>query len=427
MTKDDPATSTPRGGFGRRHFTTWSLAALLLGIGAGLLLQDSQSPAAVTLGEALRTAGRLWLTALQYTVVPLVITQALLAVLSTERIGLLGGKTFLLFGALLVGAAFFTLMIAPLLVSLYRPDPATVTALRTAVVVPESLRAALGQGTSASDWLGAWFPAGVGRMLRGAGLLPILLATLLLGALARHLPGRARTGFRRGAERVARVVMGVVGVILIFTPIGVLALSYGFARGAGLGAVGFFGVYLGMICGLMLVGTVLLYPLTVLLARIPLRDFARAAASPQLVAIGTRSSLASLPALVETGRSNLGLPEAGTGFVLPLSVAAFKLNLGISHPFMLLFLAHAFGLSLSSGTVLVFVVTILLLSFAIPGIPGGNPGVGTLPVFLAAGIPIEGPLILDAVDAIPDIFKTVLNVTGDLAAATILTRPTPSA
>jgi len=63
----------------------------------------------------------------------------------------------------------------------------------------------------------------------------------------------------------------------------------------------------------------------------------------------------------------------------------------------------------------------LLISFATPGIPGGNPGVPTLPAFLAAGVPAEGVLILDAVDAIPDIFKTVLNVTADLSVATIVT------
>jgi Na+/H+-dicarboxylate symporter len=48
-------------------------------------------------------------------------------------------------------------------------------------------------------------------------------------------------------------------------------------------------------------------------------------------------------------------------------------------------------------------------------------------LFVAAGIPIQGPLVLDALDAIPDLFKTLLNVTADLSAATILTAPAAGA
>jgi Na+/H+-dicarboxylate symporter len=94
---------------------------------------------------------------------------------------------------------------------------------------------------------------------------------------------------------------------------------------------------------------------------------------------------------------------------------------------MFIFLGHAFGIDLPLGTVLSFTLSILLLSFATPGIPGGNPGFSPLPLFVAAGIPIQGPLVLDALDAIPDLFKTLLNVTADLSAATILTAPAAGA
>ena len=77
--------------------------------------------------------------------------------------------------------------------------------------------------------------------------------------------------------------------------------------------------------------------------------------------------------------------------------------------------------------ILLFVVSIFLFSFTVPGIPGGNPGIATLPLFLAAGVPIEGVVILDAVDAVPDIFKTITNVTADMSAATIVTRGVRSA
>lgn len=392
------------------------------------MLHGSQSPLVGSLGDALRTLGRVWITALQFTVVPLVLTQALFAVLSTEKLGALGGKTLLLFAAMLIGAAAVSLLLSPAIVALYNPDPSTIAAIKAGVSVPESLQSALGEGTTAGDWLGGWLPASLGRLFRGANLLPVIVCAMLLGLLGRNLPAPQRERFRRVAERLAGLALRVIGWVLVFTPIGVLALSFGFARGAGGSALGFLTLYIVLVSAMMLLVTALLYPLAALGAQVPLRRFARAVAPAQLVALGTRSSLASLPAMVEGGRAHLQLPPAGTGFVLPIAVATFKLNIAVSHTFTLLFLAHVFDVALSPSKILVFTATVLLISFATPGIPGGNPGVGTLPVFLAAGIPIEGVLILDAVDAIPDIFKTLINVTGDLCAATILTaRPRPSA
>jgi Na+/H+-dicarboxylate symporter len=191
---------------------------------------------------------------------------------------------------------------------------------------------------------------------------------------------------------------------------------------AGGGVTGFLGLYVAIQCTLVLAVTLLLYPLTASLGRISLRDFARGALPAQLVAASTRSSIASLPALVEGGRDLLRLPAAATGVILPLAVALFKLNRTVSAPLRLLVLAHVYHVPLSAGTVAIFLVTIIVLSFGTVGLPSGVLPIPTLPAYMAAGIPIEGVVILEAVDAIPDIFKTVLNVTGDMSAATILSR-----
>jgi proton glutamate symport protein len=65
---------------------------------------------------------------------------------------------------------------------------------------------------------------------------------------------------------------------------------------------------------------------------------------------------------------------------------------------------------------------VLILSFSAVGVPGGGSAFRSLPAYLAAGIPIEVYVILEAVDTIPDIFKTLTNVTGDMSAAAILSR-----
>ena len=132
--------------------------------------------------------------------------------------------------------------------------------------------------------------------------------------------------------------------------------------------------------------------------------------------------IAALPALVDGGRLHLGLPPAATGFLLPLSVSTFKVNRTISAVLKVLFLAHVFGITIGPARMAVFIATVVILSFTALGVPGGGGAFKTLPAYLAAGVPVEGIVILEAADAIPDIFKTLLNVTGDMAAATILTR-----
>jgi Na+/H+-dicarboxylate symporter len=96
----------------------------------------------------------------------------------------------------------------------------------------------------------------------------------------------------------------------------------------------------------MLMFTVLLYPVSMFGGRTRLMEFARAVAPAQLVAVSTRSSLASFPALVEGGRDRLRLPSTGTSFVLPLSVSIFKINRPISSVVKLMLVAHLYGIPL---------------------------------------------------------------------------------
>ena len=210
--------------------------------------------------------------------------------------------------------------------------------------------------------------------------------------------------------------------LLWFLPPGVFVLVFPIVLEAGGGVTGFLGVYVAIQCALVLAMILLLYPLTSALGRVSLRDFARGVAPAQLVAASTRSSIASLPALIQAGRDRLRLPATATGVVLPLAVALFKLSRTVSAPLRLLVLAEVYQVPLAAGTVAIFLATIIVLSFGTVGLPSGVLPIPTLPAYMAAGIPIEGVVILEAVDAIPDIFKTVLNVTGDMSVATILSR-----
>src|SRR5262249_55758901 len=165
----------------------------------------------------------------------------------------------------------------------------------------------------------------------------------------------------------------------------------------------------------------LLYPVIAAIGRIPLREFARAALPGQLIAFSSSSSIASLPALVEGAEQTLRLPKDVTGFVLPLAVATFKFAAVVSWPFGALFVAWFYQVELHAVQYATIAFACVCLGFVAPGVPRGA-FLMLAPLFLSIGLPVEGIGILIAVDALPDLFATVLNATGDLAAAALVAR-----
>jgi proton glutamate symport protein len=164
----------------------------------------------------------------------------------------------------------------------------------------------------------------------------------------------------------------------------------------------------------------LLYPLATIVGRIPLGWFVRAAVPAQAVALGSSSSLASLPALIEGARA-LRLPAQVSGFVLPLSVSTFKVATPITWLMGTLFLAKLYGVSLGTTSLVTIAITAVALSLTIPGVPQGAQLL-LAPLLVAYGIPAEGVALLIAADTIPDLVGTMTNVTGDLVVATITAR-----
>jgi Na+/H+-dicarboxylate symporter len=146
--------------------------------------------------------------------------------------------------------------------------------------------------------------------------------------------------------------------------------------------------------------------------------FVRAALPAQVVALGSSSSLASLPALVEGGVA-LDLPAQATGFVLPLAVSTFKIGTPITWMTGVLFLARLYGVPLGAGAHVTLALTAMALSLSIPGVPQGALLL-MVPLAATYGIPAEGVALLLAADTVPDLVATMGNVTGDLVAATVV-------
>ena len=402
--------------------TVGGLAALIAGFAVGILVHRSGEPALRNAVDAVGVLGHLWVAALRMTVIPLVIVLTLAAIVGAGRersIGALGAKALLLFVAMLVGASCLTLAVARPVLAAHEVDPASAVSFRAEMSPPAGAATERPPAPSAADFLIGLIPVNVFSSAARGEILPVLIFTAMFGLAIRRLAGSEHELLRRLFEALASAMMALIGLILKALPIGVFALCAVFASRLGARATGLIVFYIVLVSGILLLATVLLYPLTAALGRVSPARFARAVAPAQVVAVSTRSSLAALPALVEGGRKHLRLSESAAGFVLPLCVATFKLDYGISSLVRLLFVAHVLGIPLGAPEIATFLMTQFLLSFSAAGIPGAG-SVRSLPAFLAAGVPIEGVLILNAVDSIPDIFATLANATADLSAATIL-------
>jgi Na+/H+-dicarboxylate symporter len=165
----------------------------------------------------------------------------------------------------------------------------------------------------------------------------------------------------------------------------------------------------------------LLYPVAAVVGRVPMLRFAQAVFPAQAVAFSSSSSLASLPTLIDGSERKLRLPPSVTDVVLPLAVSTFKIATPAIWLVAAIFLARLYGVHLAPTQLLAICLTGMLTSFSTPGVPHGWLLVIS-PLVVTMGIPAEGIGLLIAVDAIPDIFATTLNVTGDMVAAVLVSR-----
>ena len=393
--------------------STRVLLAVVVAIVMGIAIAATHNAALIRAADFIAPFGALWVNAIRMTVIPLVVSLLVIGVSSAadiRAVGRIGGRTLLVFLGLLVGTA---IVVMPLCVALARLLPRN-----AAQQIPAALPLDAERQTFAA-WLTSLLPSNpIGAAASGA-MMPLILFTLLFALAILRSPQTSRETLTRFFRAVADAMLTLVRWVILVAPIGVFALVLPLAVHAGATLAGAIGVYIVVYSIVCVVVTLLLYPVVALVAKIPMRVFARAALPPQLIAFSSSSSIATLPALVESAESPLVLPEKVRDFVLPLAVSTFKIAAPLSWTVGALFVGWFYGIPLGAGALSTIAFAAVFLAFAVPGIPRGA-FIMLTPLFLAIGLPAEGIGILIAVDAIPDTFATVLNTTGDLAAAALV-------
>jgi Na+/H+-dicarboxylate symporter len=403
--------------------STRVLISLGAAVAGGIAIGAYGGAPLLRVADAIAPIGTLWVNAIRMTVIPLVVSLIITGVASAsdiKAIGRLGGRTLLVFGLLLVGTAIIVMPFAPALFSLL-PHRAGRPPLPSGAAEATDQLMTSGQTQTFASWVTSLIPSNPVAAAASGSMVPLILFTLVFGLAIAHGPASTRSTLVGFFQALADAMLMLVRWIVKVAPIGVFALVLPLAARAGTTLAGAIGFYIVAYAGASLVMSALLYPVVALGGRIPIARFARAALPAQLIAFSSSSSIASLPALVESAEGGLGLPAPITGFVLPLSVSTFKLAAPVSWTVGALFIGWFYGVPLHTRELATIAFAAVFLAFAAPGIPRGA-FIMLTPLFLAIGLPAEGIGILIAVDAIPDTFATVLNVTGDLAAAALVAR-----
>jgi Na+/H+-dicarboxylate symporter len=404
--------------------STRVLLALGAGLAGGIAVAASGSPKLLHAAEAIAPVGVVWINAIRMTVIPLLVALVITGVAGAADlrvIGRIGGRTLLVFLVLIAGVALAIMPLASLAFGLLPAQAGVRPALPPGAVEAAGQLASSGQDTGLGAWLVSLIPTNPVAAAANGAMLPLIVFSLLLAiAITRSSEATRQTlvGFFRA---LGDAMLVLVRWVVALAPIGVFALVLPLAARGGASVAGGMGFYVVVYTVGSLLATLLLYPVAVLWGRVPLRKFARAALPPQLVAFASSSSIASLPALVEAADRDLELPKQVSGFVLPLSVSIFHIAAPVSWTIGALFVGWFYGIPVGIPQLATVAFASVFLSFAGPGVPRGAFLMLT-PLFLAIGLPVEGIGILIAVDAIPDLFSTVLNVTGDLTAAAVVAR-----
>ncbi|TWI11891.1 dicarboxylate/amino acid:cation symporter [Aerolutibacter ruishenii] len=401
------------------------LLGLFLGAAIGLLLAWWDPAFAARAADVVQPIGRLWLNALQMTVVPLV-AALVVAGVNTASDAAASGRTarraMVTFVVLLSAAAAFAAIAAPLILSLLPRQPGLAESLRAAT---EST-AQLSVPSSLGEWFAAVIPSNALAAAAQSAMLPLVVFSLFFGfALTRIESGR-RERLLDLVHAVADVMIVIVRWVLWAAPVGVFALVLAVCARVGSGMLGAFGYYILLQCALYIIATLMLYPVAVVFGGEQARRFAMAILPAQTIAASTQSSLASLPAMIESARVRLGHPLGVVSLVLPMAVSLFRITSPIQYVGVAAFIAWAYGVDLSVAQLSAGAALAVVISMGSVGLPGQVSFMATnMPVTQAMGLPVEPLGLLLALDTIPDVFATVGNVTADLTATSVVARPLP--
>ncbi len=380
--------------------TLWAIPCLIFGAILGHYVKSDE---AKTVFDVI---GTLWMNYLKLCAIPLVLLllfSAIVRLPNRESAKTVSNRFFLTMVLILLFGAVIAWLIHTLKLSFFGTGSFSISGEDVASPEPEPI----------SEWFKGLIPSNFFEAAVAGNILPLVIVATIFAFAVRCSSEKIRENLVTVFENVLAIFALMIRWGIMLLPLGGFALAFVFAGESGTGFVEIaFQFLLLSVCTFFSV-TVLLILITCILCKRSIFHFLKTITKSVATAASTRSSIASLPSMVsDVNTGKLATPES-TAFALPLAVSIFKANRTVSSTLKLLFVASVSSVVLTFPQVVVFVGTMMLLSIASPGIPrsGTSSGLG---IYLALGLPLSTLILLDVVEPVIDIFKTIYNVVADI-------------
>jgi Na+/H+-dicarboxylate symporter len=388
--------------------THWIFVGLILGIAAGALIGEPVRIIAKPLAD-------IFLRLLKMIIVPLIlasITSGVLGVGDSRNIGRLGGKTLLYY----MVTSSLAIITGLILVNIFKPGVGTAIQLGN---VPEIST----EKAAVWDFVLRMIPENPVKAMVDGDMLAVIFFSILFGIFASQLPEKGRLFFTNFFDNLFEVMMRMTRFIIWFAPVGIFGLIADIVATTGFATfVPLLKFFFIVMSALLIHAFVTLPLLLFLIGRIkkPFRHlgFMKEAL---LTAFSTASSNATLPLTMRNLEENSGVSNKTTAFVIPLGATINMDGTALYECVVAMFIAQVYGIELSFFQQWVIVITALLTSIGVAGVPMASLVAITI-ILKTVGLPLEGIGLIMVTDRILDMVRTTVNVWSDSCGAVVIAR-----
>lgn len=391
-----------------KNLGLWILVAMVAGVVVGVVMGDKATMFA--------PFGSLFIQLIKMLVVPLVavsIISGAASLGSSRSAGKIGVTSI----AYILLTTVLSIVLAIVIGFIFKPGTGLSAEGVASIMAHASAEQAAPAELSFWDTVIGMIPTNPIKAFADGNILQIIVFCLFLGFGIAALPIEKRTKVSNGLSYILDALVWCIGKVMLVAPIGVFGLMAE--------AIGTFGfdvlvkvinlLWVNLLAAIIM--GIVIYPSTIaLLSNVSVKEFFRAMVRPQVVAFSTASSMATLPITLEAC-DKMGVSKQVSGFVVPLGATINMTGNAIYYTLVAMFFAQFYGIELGVTQYVAIMVTASLGSIGQAGVPG--PTLMVVAVLAAAGIPIEGLPLLYALDRLFDMIRTILNVTGDAACATV--------
>lgn len=398
-----------------KRLTYLILIGMVLGIIAGAFGHDrvgGDPEMAKQVASYFKILADVFLQLIKMIIAPLVLATIVSGIANmgdSAALGRIGGRALLWF----VTASLVSITLGLLLVNALQPG------LRMDLTATVPIGEVKTEALNLRDFILHIFPQSIFESMAKNDILQILVFSLFAGV------GLSAIGERgailvRASDALTELMLQITNYVMLFAPVAVFGALAAVITVNGLGIlIDFARLIVEFYFGLLLLWVILLSLGGLFLGR-RIFTLIRYIIEPILLAFSTASSEAALPKLFEQ-LDRFGVPRRISGFVLPLGYS-FNLDGSMMYmSFATLFIAQAYGIDLSVGTQILILLTLMVTSKGIAGVPRASLVVitATLAQF---GLPVEGVALILGIDQFLDMGRSATNVVGNAVATSVITK-----